>query len=131
MGLFGNLFGGDAKLDKKEKKTLPWIPLTAVEQLIEIEKKSISKTQVIFKHSTSCGISRMVMNMFNRTYDFSETQIDLYYLDLHAYREVSNEAGHRFQVMHQSPQLLIIKNGTTVAHASHGAISELELSKYV
>lgn len=131
MGLFGKLFGEDTKMGNKEKKMLPWIPLTAVEQLSDIEKKSFSKTQVIFKHSTSCGISRMVMNGFKRAYDFSETQMDLYYLDLHAYREVSNEVGHKFQVMHQSPQLLVIKNGTTVVHASHGAISELELSRYL
>lgn len=131
MGLFGNLFGGDTNLGKKEKKSIPWIPLTTVEQLDEIEKNSISKTQVIFKHSTSCGISRMVMNVFNRSYNISETQMQLYYLDLHAYREVSNAVSHKFQVMHQSPQLLVIKNGTSVAHASHGAITELELSKYL
>ena len=131
MGLFGNFFGSGGKEGKKDEKSIPWIPLTSLEQLGEIEKKSLSKTQVIFKHSTTCGISRMVMNMFNGNYDFSETQIDLYYLDLHAYREVSNEAGYKFQVMHQSPQLLVIKNGTTVAQASHGAITEIELSKFI
>ncbi len=73
----------------------------------------------------------MVLNMFKGNYDFSEAQMDLYYLDLHAYREVSNEAGYKFQVMHQSPQLLVIKNGTTVAHASHGAIANLDLLSYL
>lgn len=131
MGLFGNLFGSETNAEKKEKKTIPWIPLTSLDQLGEIEKKSRSKTQIIFKHSTTCGISRMVMNMFKGSYDFSETQMDLYYLDLHAYREVSNEVGLKFQVRHQSPQLLVIKNGTTVAHASHAAISEIDLAKYL
>ena len=131
MGLFGSLFGNNDKEVEKEEKTIPWISLTSLEQLETIERKSLSKTQVIFKHSTSCGISRMVMNMFKGNYDFSEAQIDLYYLDLHAYREVSNEAGYKFQVMHQSPQLLVIKNGTTVAHASHGAIANLDLLSYL
>ncbi len=131
MGLFGSLFGNGNKEVEKEEKTIPWISLTSLEQLETIEKKSLSKTQVIFKHSTTCGISRMVMNMFKGNYDFSEAQLDLYYLDLHAYREVSNEAGYRFQVMHQSPQLLVIKNGTTIAHASHGGITDLDLSSYL
>lgn len=131
MGLFGNLFGNSESGGGKEKKSLPWIPLSSLGQLDEIDKKSQAKTQVIFKHSTTCGISRMVMNMFNDGYDFSEEQLDLYYLDLHAYREVSNEVGYKFQVMHQSPQLLVVKNGTAVAHASHGAITEVELSKYL
>lgn len=130
MGLFGGIFGVNSS-EKKEKKVLPWIPLTAISQLREIEKKSKTKPQVIFKHSTTCGISRMVMNMFVDDYSVSENQIDLYYLDLHAYRDVSNETGYLFQVMHQSPQLLVIKNGITVSHASHGAISEISLNDYV
>ncbi len=130
MGLFGGLFGGGST-EKKEKKVLPWIPLTSVSQLKAIEQKSKKKTQVIFKHSTTCGISRMVINMFVESYAMTEDQMDLYYLDLHAHRDVSNETGYTFQVMHQSPQLLVIKNGTAVCHASHGAISDVALDKYL
>lgn len=126
-GLFGNKNEGDKKVAKK----LPWLVLESVPQLKEIEKRSTSKTQVIFKHSTTCGISRMVMNMFVNNYDFTPDQIDLYYLDLHANREVSNETGYTFQVLHQSPQLLIIRNGVAVAHASHGAIADIDLNKFI
>lgn len=131
MGLFGGLFGNNNKEGGKEERRVPWIPLTALEQLEDIDKESLQKPQVIFKHSTTCGISRMVMNMFTGSYAISETQMNLYYLDLHAYREVSNEVGYKFQVLHQSPQLLVIKNGTVVAHASHGAITEVDLTKYL
>ncbi|QCX00237.1 bacillithiol system redox-active protein YtxJ [Aggregatimonas sangjinii] len=133
-GLFGNSNGSDeaaAGRAEKDTKKVPWLALTTVAQLNEIVERSKTKTQVVFKHSTTCGISRMVMNMFNSNYDLEEGQMDFYYLDLHAYREVSNETGYLFQVMHQSPQLLIVRNGTAVAHASHGAITELDLHKYV
>jgi bacillithiol system protein YtxJ len=130
MGIFGSLFSGNSD-SKKEKKILPWIPLRSINQLDEIEKKSKGKTQVIFKHSTTCGISRMVLNMFVDTYNVSESQLDLYFLDLHAHRDVSNETGIKFQVVHQSPQLLIIKNGVTVFHTSHGAISDVSLEKFI
>ena len=60
-----------------------------------------------------------------------DANLDLYYLDLLSYREVSNETGYKFQVMHQSPQLLVIKNGVVVAHASHGAINEIDLTKFI
>jgi len=130
MGFLKGIFGGSSSEQKKEKK-LPWLVLETVPQLKEIEKRSKSKTQVIFKHSTTCGISRMVMNMFVASYDFTPEQLDLYYLDLHAHRAVSNETGYTFQVVHQSPQLLVIKNGTAVAHASHGAIAEVDLNKYL
>ncbi|WP_298756705.1 bacillithiol system redox-active protein YtxJ [uncultured Psychroserpens sp.] len=127
MGFLKSIFGSS---EPKEEKALPWQALTHVAQLAEIEQRSQAKTQVIFKHSTRCGISSMVMNQFVSAYDV-DANLDLYYLDLLSYREVSNEVGYKFQVIHQSPQLLIIKNGTTVAHASHGAINELDLERFV
>ena len=129
MGLFDKIFGGTG--EAKEEKLLPWIPLNAVQQLDLIKEKSSTKTQLIFKHSTRCGISSMVMKQFVSAYDFTEKDADLYYLDLLNFREVSNEVGYKFQVMHQSPQLLVIKNGVVVAHESHGAINDMDLSKYI
>lgn len=129
MGIFNKIFG--ATTESKEKKTLPWIPLIELPQLEHIEKKSATKTQVIFKHSTRCGISSMVMKQFVDMYNLTEKDLDLYYLDLLSYREVSNEVGYKFQVMHESPQLLVIKNRVVVKHASHGAINEVDLAQFV
>lgn len=127
MGLFRNIFKVS---EPKEEKTLPWIPLNDVQQLKHIKEKSITKPQIIFKHSTRCGISRMVINQFVDNYSLSEKEADLYYLDLLSFREVSNEVGYKFQVLHQSPQLLVIKNGVVVTHANHGAIIEVELNRF-
>ncbi|GAA3611683.1 bacillithiol system redox-active protein YtxJ [Flavivirga amylovorans] len=129
MGLLNKLFGGTN--ETKEEKTIPWIPLNQIPQLDFIEKKSATKTQVIFKHSTRCGISSMVMRQFVGSYNLTEKDLDLYYLDLLNYRDLSNEVGYKFQVIHESPQLLVIKNGVVVAHASHGAINEIDLSRFV
>lgn len=128
MGFINKIFGGSS--EPKEERLLPWINLNSLSQLVEVEEKSKTKTQVIFKHSTRCGISRMVMNQFIDAYDV-DANLDLYYLDLLNYRDVSNEVGYKFQVMHQSPQMLIIKNGVTVTHASHGAINDLDMETYV
>ena len=130
MGLFKNLFGKSKDQPKKEPNKVPWRPLVAVHQLDQIAEDSNYKTQIIFKHSTTCGISRMVMNTFSANYNFSEDQFGLYYLDLHSYREVSNETSYKFKVMHQSPQLLIIRNGMLVADASHGSINAIDLNTY-
>jgi bacillithiol system protein YtxJ len=126
--MFGN--SGDSA-ENKEEKVLPWIPLNELSQLDVIKEKSNTKTQVVFKHSTRCGISRMVMKQFIESYDVTEKNLDLYYLDLLNYREVSNEVGYKFQVMHESPQLLVLKKGVVVAHASHGQINDLDLATFV
>lgn len=127
MGIFNTLFKGEQ--NPKEEKQLPWIALTEVSQLDEIIQKSKSKTQIIFKHSTRCGISRMVMNQFVKAFNV-DVNADLYYLDLLNFREVSNETGYKFQVIHESPQLLVIKNGVVVQHASHGDINSININTF-
>lgn len=129
MGIFENVFGKQSG-EKKEIKQVPWIPLNEVAQLDGIEEKSKSRTQLIFKHSTTCGISRMVLNMFTGSYELDEEN-DIYFLDLHAHRDVSNAVESKFMVRHQSPQLLIIKDGAVVFHTSHGAIADVDLAQYV
>jgi bacillithiol system protein YtxJ len=125
--MFKKLFGSS---EPKEEKILPWIALNSIDQLDAIVERSKGKTQLIFKHSTRCGISRMVMNQFVAGYDL-DLNADLYYLDLLSYRDVSNEVGYKFEVMHESPQLLVIRNGVVVAYASHGGINDMDLGPYI
>lgn len=131
MGFFNKLFNGGDEQPKEERTPLPWQQLRTLEQLDAIVEDSKSRPVAIFKHSTTCGISRMVIRQFESQYDIDPTQMDLYYLDLKAYRDVSDEVGYRFQVIHQSPQLLLIKNGTAVYADSHGAITAGALKAHV
>lgn len=131
MGLFSKMFGNDNKENKEEPNKIQWIPLVSISQLEDIKIASTGTPQVIFKHSTTCGISRMVLNMFTSFYTLTPGAMDMHFLDLLANRDVSNGVAEKFQVMHQSPQMLIIKNGVVVAHDSHGAINELQLDKYL
>lgn len=130
MGLFG-LFGSKEPSEEKEMKEIPWNRLNSVSQLKAIAEESKTIPVVIFKHSTSCGISRMVLRNFENTYDIDAKQMKLYFLDLLAFRDVSNEVGFTFQVIHQSPQLIVIKNGVAVAHASHHSIRAEELANFI
>jgi len=125
MGFLKNIFGSS---EPKDEKILPWIFLDDIQQLDFIEEKSKTKPQLIFKHSTRCGISRMVMRQFEAQYPFNSDNVDLYYLDLLTYRDISNTIAQRFGVFHESPQLLVVKNGVVVTAASYGAINDLELS---
>ncbi|HLT34303.1 MAG TPA: bacillithiol system redox-active protein YtxJ [Aquaticitalea sp.] len=129
MGLFDKFFAGSGI--SKEQDSTPWIDLNTMDQLDAIMERSKTKTQLIFKHSTRCGISRMVIGQFKKYYSSEERATDLYYLDLIQYRNLSNEVADRFDVRHESPQLLVIRNEAVVSHASHGAINDIELEKLV
>ncbi len=130
MGLFDKVFGSTKK-EPKEEKVLPWKILNTMGQLNQIAKDSKSKPVAIYKHSTTCGISGMVMRGLQSQYDIEESALDFYYLDLKAFREISNEVAARFQVWHESPQIILIKNGTAVYHASHSAVNAHTLKAQV
>ena len=130
MGIFNSMFGGDKEDKTQENNSIPWTQLTTVEQLEEIKEKSLAKPQFLYKHSTTCGISKMVLNQLEKNPQLLNDSFDLYFLDLKRYREVSNAIATKFEVEHQSPQVLILKNGSTVAHTSHGDINDLVLEKY-
>lgn len=129
MGLFDKLFNGSN--EPKQEDGTPWIDLNSIAQLDTIVKQSKTKPQLIFKHSTRCGISRMVISQFKKEYGLTETQADLYYLDLLKHRDISAIIAERFNVMHESPQMLVVKNGVVVKHASHGSINEMALESLV
>ncbi|MEZ4874007.1 MAG: bacillithiol system redox-active protein YtxJ [Flavobacteriaceae bacterium] len=129
MGLF-DFFGKKTETTSNEEKRVPWLRLTRMGQLDEIMEVSKTVPVAIFKHSTTCGISRMVFRNFESDYQVEEGKMKLYYLDLLTFRDVSNEVGYRFKVIHQSPQLLIIKNGVAVYHASHHSIHASDLEPY-
>jgi bacillithiol system protein YtxJ len=103
-----------------------WIPLTTEDQLVLIKEKSFSIPQVIFKHSTRCSTSSMVLNRLERAE--APATIDFYYLDLLAHRNISNKIAEDFQVYHESPQVLLIRNGECVYDESHMAITMDELA---
>ena len=126
MSFFDKIFSSD---NNEVNSNVNWIPLTAISQLDEIVENSKDKTIGIFKHSTRCSISRFALKQFENEYSL-EDKVDLYFLDLLNYREVSNEIANRFQVIHQSPQLIVIKNGVTVYNASHSEIQAEVLEKY-
>ena len=130
MGLFEGVF----KSNKKEKGVaetfINWIPLTNLEQLATIKSESETEFVLIFKHSTRCGISRMVIKQFENLFTAEMKKLKVYYLDLLNHRNISAEIGYSFQVVHQSPQLIVVRNGVTVAHSSHNEIIEINLTKF-
>src|ERR1700712_2413912 len=102
-----------------------WITFNSPAQLDEIKEKSKTKPQVIFKHSTRCSISSMAKSRLERSK--MPENIDFYYLDLITYRSISNKLSEEFNVFHQSPQVLVIKNGKCIYDESHSAIRMEEI----
>lgn len=106
-----------------------WIDLSQIQQLAEIKELSKIRPQIIFKHSTRCSISSMAKNRLERNAQ-PETS-DFYFLDLIKYRALSNKIAEDFAVVHESPQVLLIKNTECIYEESHSAIQMDEITEQI
>ena len=129
MGVFSNLFGSSEKQDNSNGK-IHWISLQNLGQLNEIINESTESPIVIFKHSTRCSVSRMALKQFENEFDL-QSKVTPYFLDLLEHRDVSNEIATRFEVQHQSPQLILIKDGKAIYNVSHSDIAVEDLKLYL
>lgn len=105
-----------------------WQKLTSLAQLEALKKESSTQPILIFKHSTRCSTSAMALSRLER--NWKEQNVKPYFLDLLSFREISNQIESTFNVEHQSPQVLLIKNGESVYDASHMSIAFDEIVKH-
>ncbi len=97
-----------------------WKTITDENQLDTIIEQSYHQPQVLFKHSTRCSISSLAKSRL----DSHEAPADIafHYLDLLTYRPLSNKIAQLFDVAHESPQVLLIRNGKCIYDESHNGI---------
>ena len=120
-------------LKKANRADIPtnWIRLeesTTVDHAIE---SSNEKPIAFFKHSTRCGISVQVKTQLEEKWDLDPSELNFYYLDLLEYRHISNHIAEKTNVIHQSPQLILIKNGEVIYKDSHFSINYDKLADLV
>jgi len=118
MGLFGKVFSGEKNQSKVE-----WTALQSIEDLMAAIKESHKQPVVLFKHSTRCSISSSALNRLERSWNNDITNAKPYFLDLIKHRDVSAEIANQLGVTHQSPQMIVVKEGKAVFNTSHMEIS--------
>ncbi len=104
---------------------MEWKILDQEKQLKEIRESSQYTPQLIFKHSTRCSVSHLIKNRLENA--STQPELEFYYLDLLKHREISNKIAAEFDVHHESPQVILIKNGQCIYEESHHAIEMQEI----
>ena len=113
--------GGDSQV--------PWKTINMERQIQEIVAASHENPQLIFKHSTRCSISSMAKDRLEREWNLEN--VEPWYLDLIAYRDISNAIASQLGVHHESPQAILLKDGVVTHDSSHNSISVSEIAKQV
>ena len=124
MGWFSS-----SKEESKRVSLVNWIALTDMSQIDEIIEESKTIPVMILKHSTRCSISLMAKNGLDKSWDIEDNKIKAYYLDLLKFRPISNQIAETFNIHHQSPQILLIKDGTCNYTATHSEIDTRSIKK--
>lgn len=128
MSFFSKMF--NIEDGENELPNMQWNHLEDIKELDQIVKDSFHLPVVIFKHSTRCSISRMALKQFEHEFDLPHL-LKPYFLDLLEHRDISNEIAARFGVLHQSPQIILIKDGKAIFDASHEQINVHDLKELV
>jgi bacillithiol system protein YtxJ len=106
-----------------------WKNLEQLTALEEIDKASFTHPILIFKHSTRCSISDVAKARLDREDNLNG--VDFYYLDLIKHRDISNALAEKYNVHHESPQILLIHKGECVYDESHIGITMAEIKEQV
>ena len=88
--------------------------------LLELSQK---QTVYIFKHSSRCGTSSIVLNRFEK--QIKERNETYYFLHIQGFRSLSNWLSAELEIRHESPQLIVIKEGRVLAHDSHYGLLDI------
>ncbi|MBD3904190.1 bacillithiol system redox-active protein YtxJ [Chryseobacterium sp. Ch-15] len=120
MSFLDKIFGG--KQEQGETKSF-WSIIKSEEDLKIAIDNSYAYKIAIFKHSTSCFISKTVLKNLEKEIEASDKKGAFYFLDLLAFRPISNKIAEDFGIRHESPQLIVFENGEAINNASHQDIS--------
>lgn len=108
-----------------------WKSVTEKEQFYTLLENSSEKPQIIFKDSTSCGISAHAKHRLEHGFKLIEGKADFHYLDLLTFRPISNLVAQELKVTHQSPQIILVKNKQVIYTSSHHAIDPAVIARHL
>lgn len=109
--------------------SFPWKEVTSIEEFNEMLNATTDKAKLFFKHSTRCSISSMALKGFEREWNVSSDDFELYFVDLIAHRDISNAIAAESHVEHQSPQVVVWRNGEVIYNASHHHIDAQKIQQ--
>jgi bacillithiol system protein YtxJ len=108
-----------------------WKSVKEKEDFYTLLENSAEKPQIIFKDSTTCGISAHAKYKLELGFKQIDGKADFHYLDLLTFRPVSNLISRELKVTHQSPQIILVKDKQVIYTSSHHAIDPVVIARHL
>lgn len=125
MGFFDKIF----KTEKNQTLNNRFEILNQEKTVSDLIDESKKTFVLIFKHSPRCGISSMVLNQFKNQIP-SDTKAKFYLLNVIQNRDFSSQLAKDLNVVHESPQLIVLKDAQVINESSHSAINRLNFGDF-
>tara|TARA_R110000868_G_scaffold383578_6_gene650643 strand:- start:20729 stop:21112 length:384 start_codon:yes stop_codon:yes gene_type:complete len=111
----------------QEKKEEIWFQISTTQEADGVINASNKKTQVILKHSNSCGVSFFAKKGLDSIPPEDLSNAEMYIVDVIRDRNLAYYLADRFSIRHESPQVLVIKNEKVIWHGSHNEVNDKNL----
>lgn len=98
-----------------------WSVLKSTES-VDALFKDVQKPQIIYKHSYRCAVSLFSRRSLETGLDELAGIADLHFVDVVSMRLVSAYIAEKTGIRHESPQVILLHNGTPFWNASHGEV---------
>jgi bacillithiol system protein YtxJ len=106
-----------------------WKKINSENEVDDIISSSTEKNVLIFKYSTICPISKIVEERMDENTEILSNHFEMYKVAVIEDRPISNYIATATAIKHESPQVLLLKNGGCVFNESHLMIKPLDLLK--
>lgn len=116
---------------RKKESNINWRPMMAASQWEEAKNASTERPVLLFKHSLRCGTSRMALSSLQQAWPYKEEEVQCFLIDVVSHRALSQQIARDTDIRHESPQAILLWQGTVIYHASHYNINEDTLTKAV
>lgn len=109
---------------KQDESNSTQQPAIDLEAILRLEKA------VLFKHSRSCPVSWAAATQVKR-FQEGHPSVPVYTITVQQDRKLSNWIEEQTGIRHESPQVIIFRNGEAVANTSHNGVTEQYLAAMV
>ena len=89
-----------------------------------MKEKTLPANCLVYKHSTTCGISASAAKEVRAM----ETELPIYWINVREQRDLSSWVAETYDVTHESPQLILIRDGKADKVWSHYEVNRTNLS---
>lgn len=131
MGIFDKITKAFTGVEAPSEENTVWNMISSNQEIEQMIEESSTRTQIVYKHSPSCGVSYFALRNLNDPKLLENDEVDFHLIDVINNRSVSIKFAEMMRVRHESPQIFVIKDGKVLWHDSHNSVHAKNVLEHI